>query len=1433
MIKKPKSPFILVAIATFLFSNFSFGQTVLDANLESMFTSYKVTTIQAESLMTQARSGDFFTAEIPRQDGGSYTVELHESSIISDQYVSKYVDDNGEHVSQYELAVPTKGHIVGDLSSSVSLTFNDGFIYGYIKDSEGEHFIEPASYYSSIAKANTFVLYDATDVRETAPKMCGTTEMHVRGQQAKGQDDQGAARSMVDECFEVEWAIANDFLMYQQYNSIPGVENHAIGVANNVQTNYDDEFADEIQFVLTAQFTATTAASDPWTSNTNAGTLLNDFTSWGPGGFGVTHDVGSLWTNRNFDGSTIGIAWVGVVCTNSRYNCLQDFTNNANTKRVMVAHELGHNFSSFHDAGGSGFIMAPSVNTSTTWSSTSIADIESHISSRWCLDNCTSSTNPPVADFTANVIEDCTVGEVVYISNSTGTDLAYSWEFPGGVPATSTQESPSVQYPDAGTFSASLTVTNSAGTNTLSDPSAATIVNSPEVEFAFNVNESLVSFFNVSQYSDAYLWDFGDGNTSTQSDPLHTYEEDGSYNVTLSGFNFCGEQSVTYEVIIATAPSADFTTDIESGCAPLTVQYTSQASSNTEGYAWVFEGGMPETSTAANPQVVYESGGTYDVTMTVSNSIGSDMVQITNLIDVQGTPDAEFSYTVDGSTITIDNESLWGEDFIWTFGDGESSTEVEPTHTYEGDGDYLVTLTVESPCGSNSISQTISISLAPNPSFAITGSAEGCAPLTIAYENTSTNSPDAYEWTFEGGTPASSTEANPSVSYNTAGVYDVTLTVSNENGANTEVFADYVIISSGPDADFDVAEDGLAVTFTDASQDADTYEWTFGDGASSTEASPSHTYTQEGVYEVTLVVTNECGMSSEVFTINNYTPVSAAIGSDITSGCADLEVTFDDQSSVNVESWLWTFQGGIPATSTEQNPTVAYAVAGQYDVTLTVSHPESSETIQLVNYVSVSDMPQTSFEYFDDQFDVSFTNTTVEGSSYSWDFGDGNASTEENPMHTYSAEGTYEVILTATNSCGTTTTTASVIVNALPTAGFGVAESTGCGPFEVAFSNESSSNVTGWSWSFEGGNPATSDEESPVVTFTQSGTYDVTLEVTSAAGTNELILEDYITVLAEPTAEIAQSVDGNVFSAESIGSNAASSTWSIDGQTFSGATLDYVLPSNGTYIVDLTTSNQCGSTTVSTEVIISAYPEISTGDLTRIVCVGDEVEFAEMSDNVDAWMWTFEGADEATSAAASPVVTYSNAGTYDVNLLITNEYGEAQESFVDVVTVITVPSVEIAGVQSDNVIDLEAIVSGATTIEWDFGDGNRSMDTNTSHTYTSNGTYTVTLTASNQCGETTSTLEYIVNTLTVTEGDLERMRIYPIPTNNYLNIELDNRDGEEITATMLDVSGRQIMSSIFRNNKHSLDVSALPNGTYMIKLQGESATHYRKVLIVR
>ena len=86
-----------------------------------------------------------------------------------------------------------------------------------------------------------------------------------------------------------------------------------------MQTNYDNEFADEISFFIVEQFVSDCSSCDPWTSSTNAGTLLSSFTNWGPGGFSSIHDVASLWTDRNFNGSTIGVAWLNAICTNLRY----------------------------------------------------------------------------------------------------------------------------------------------------------------------------------------------------------------------------------------------------------------------------------------------------------------------------------------------------------------------------------------------------------------------------------------------------------------------------------------------------------------------------------------------------------------------------------------------------------------------------------------------------------------------------------------------------------------------------------------------------------------------------------------------------------------------------------------------------------------------------------------------------------------------------------------------------------------------------------------------------------------------------------------------------------------------------------------------------------------------------------------------------------
>ena len=1427
--------FSIILLFAFTF-NQGLSQSKSNVSLDEMFYSYDIQAMDSKTMHSIARNGGFLNIEIPKRDGGSWILELHDSKLISDDYLSQYADDDGTHSGQKTKAVATKGTVNGDLYTSASLTFNDGFIYGFIKDKDGTHYIEPVSYFdSSLRGKDLFVIYNAKDVKPTAPKMCGTTETHNRQEEIKKHKDDDVQRSIVDECYEVEWAIANDFLMFQDLGSVAAVENHAIGVANNVQANYDDEFTDELQLILVQQFTATTSASDPWTNSTSAPALLNSFRSWGPGGFPAIHDVGSLWTDRDFDGGTVGIAYLGVVCTGSRYNCLQNFTNNAVTKRFMVSHELGHNFNASHDASGSPFIMAPVVATWNDWSSGSINSIQNHVASRFCLDNCAGGGGAaPTADFDFVVLETCTVGEVVFTNNSTGSGLDYDWDFPGGTPSFSTLENPSVQYQEEGTYGATLTVTNANGTDVLVQNNIFTINPSPIVNYSYLIDGTFVSFFNFSQFADSYFWEFGDGSFSSESDPVHDYIDDGVYIVNLTAISTCGEVTEEEFIVIANPPVADFDADVLEGCAALTVQFTSNASDNTDDFVWTFEGGSPSTSVEENPTVVFEDAGAWNVTLTVINETGDDVLQILEYITVIGQPISDFSYTINGSEVEFTNSSEFGETYIWTFGDGSSSTEEEPTHTYAEDGTYTVVLTTENECGSNSTSTEVIISLEPIPSFSISNVDEGCAPLTVNYQNTSTNSPDTFEWAFEGGSPATSTVENPEVTYTTAGLYDVTLTVTNENGSNSETFIDYITINDVPTPDFITNEDGLVVMFTDQSSGAVSYAWSFGDGNTSTEVSPTHTYTEEGIYEVTLETTNECGTTSEGITINNYSPVSASFSSDITSGCADLEVGFIDESSSNVTSWLWTFEGGTPATSSLQNPVVTYSASGQYKVKLTVSHPESSETVTLTNYISVSDDPITSFEFFNDLFDVEFTNTTIEGTTYSWDFGDGTTSTMENPSHTYMEEGTYDVVLSATNSCGTTTASQMVEINALPTAAFNATNATGCGPLTVEFNNDSSSNAESFAWTFEGGTPATSTDENPTVTYSSSGSYAVMLVVTSPAGTDESTIENYIVVLSEPIASIDATTAGNVVTATNSGTGADGNTWSVGGETFDTEILEYTFDANGTYTIDLVAFNECGMTTTSTDVVIDVYPEASFGNIFPIdACVGESITLMDNSTNAESKLWTLPNGNPESSSELNPTVVYDAIGSYDVTLTVSNTYGSSTETVVGAINVADVPTASFDGTQNESTVSFVSTSTGVTTYSWDFGDGTTSDEENPTHTYAANGTYEVILTVTNQCGEVETSSSFIINVNAVTEADFGNMKVYPNPASDYITISLENILGDDIQLSIIDVQGKIVTSGVINTNKHTINTTNLLNGTYMLRLSSNEASFLKKIVILK
>ncbi len=235
----------------------------------------------------------------------------------------------------------------------------------------------------------------------------------------------------------------------------------------------------------------------------------------------------------------------------------------------------------------------------------------------------------------------------------------------------------------------------------------------------------------------------------------------------------------------------------------------------------------------------------------------------------------------------------------------------------------------------------------------------------------------------------------------------------------------------------------LSVAFTDKSSGSPTtWNWNFGDGNTSTEKSPTHTYYNPGKYDITLTVTNSTGVTdtekktgyinvAEVPAPTPVLPVAGFSGTP-TSGTAPLTVTFKDESKNAPTSWSWDF--GDKTTSSEQNPKHTYNTAGNYIVKLTATNSAGSNTTTKTNYITVTGSSQLQppvVKFWGSRtsgtapLTVYFTdNSTNTPTSWDWNFGDNTpAGTVKNPKHIYAAKGNYTVTLTASNAGGKGTLT--------------------------------------------------------------------------------------------------------------------------------------------------------------------------------------------------------------------------------------------------------------------------------------------------------------------------------------------------------------------------------------------------------------------------
>ncbi|MFM7069525.1 MAG: PKD domain-containing protein [Actinomycetes bacterium] len=584
-----------------------------------------------------------------------------------------------------------------------------------------------------------------------------------------------------------------------------------------------------------------------------------------------------------------------------------------------------------------------------------------------------------------------------------GSELTYSWSFGDGS-AASTDPSPTHVYTAAGSYTATVTVTDATGRSTLKSVtiSAELPPNEPPIAVIGATPVSgkgpLVVAFSSAGSVDgdgaiaAYDLDFGDGTAhSTSAGTAHTYAAVGSYVATLTVTDDRGATNSATKIINVTpnqAPTAVASGTPTAGKEPLTVAFSSAGSSDSDGsvasYSWNFGDGG--TSTAPNPSHTYANPGDYTATLTVTDDngdTGADTVAIT--VNANQKPTAIANATPPGGIVPL-TVSFTGsgstdpdgsiQSYAWTFGDGNSSSLPNPTYTYGAIGSYLATLIVTDDNGAtDSTTVTITVNGVPNQAPTASASAtptSGKEPLTVALSSSGSIDPDgsiqSYIWDFGDGTPTSSL-ANPSHIYAAAGNYTAQLTVYDNRGATGSAA---VTVSVTPNQAPTAKASGtptsgkepLTVSFASTgSTDPDgtivSRQWDFGDGGTSSAASPSHVYASAGSYTATLTVTDDNGATATdtvaIVAIANQKPTAVANATP-QSGSRPLTVNFSGSSSADPDgtlvSYAWNFGDGTSGSGMLTSH--VYAV-GNYTATLTVTDDNGATDTSTIGITVVID----------------------------------------------------------------------------------------------------------------------------------------------------------------------------------------------------------------------------------------------------------------------------------------------------------------------------------------------------------------------------------------------------------------------------------------------------------------------------------------------
>lgn len=841
----------------------------------------------------------------------------------------------------------------------------------------------------------------------------------------------------------------------------------------------------------------------------------------------------------------------------------------------------------------------------------------------------------PVASFTASPTSICNGQSVQFTSTSTGTGLTYSWSFQGGTPSTSTAQNPSVTYNAAGTYSVTLTVTSGGQSNT-----------------ATQTNYIVVSGANALPLSEGFEattfpptgWSLTNGDNSTTW--VRTTSASGYGSSSASAYVNNYNYSSTNQKDWLITPSYNFSS-VSAGRIKWDYAYAPYTQAGYSDSLEVFY----STNCGATWTSLWKKGGTSlgTATATSSNFVPTSAQwksDSTSLASLSGQTNVRFAFVNTnkyGNNVFLDNVNVYN------------------TTTQQG---------------SAPIADFVGV-----PTTVVVGN-------TVAFTDLSTNSPTSWSWTFVGGTPGTSTAQNPTITYNTVGTYNVTLTATNANGSNPITKTGYItVVASG-------------------TQSCDTLS-NFVQGDTLT----LYTYTNNGGY---LTGHNAYADKAKAEYYVNPTP-----GAQVTGALLYFAVAKTlNPATASITAKVWNANG------TNSSPGTVLA-----SKSVLISSIAANVTAQQITYVNFTTPATVSGNFY-----VGFEMTNAAGDTVALVSSTFNSPNPDNAWELQSDNIWYK--FDSVYGAGLDIFALPILCTAQsgqgPTASFTANDQTICAGTSVTFTSTSTGSPTSYSWSFPGGSPSTSTAISPTVVYSTAGTYNASLTAYNANGSNTSSQTNYVTVYAKPSLTLSSTP------VSCYGSNNGSASVTASGgltpYTYSwsggGTASNISNKAAGTYTVTVGDGHQCSS----------------TGSIN----IGQPLAALALSPNPnDAVCGQQNGSSSVTATGGAGGYLYSwntggtsqtlanlGAGTYSVTVTDANNCTSSISMSVTNQNVTVTVSVNTTAACGSNNGTAAAVVTGSNQsvsgYSWSTGGTSGSINS------LAPGTYNVTVTLANGCTGTSS-----------------------------------------------------------------------------------------------